>query len=154
MKKLRDVKRLLGLCGQRAFALQQKVAHQRDELAGIDGEIAKTREAVEVLKERLLYRADGKPYARSELMRERGRQAVVRMQITEKRMEETDLLGRRQGIEQEIAANANAVLALERRRSKHGDWLKRQRCKRDQLRESRAETEIMEGNRHGFDNQD
>jgi hypothetical protein len=150
MKAFSDAKKLLVLLQRRTAALRRQAQRQRDELAGVDAEIAGKRRAVEQLKQALAHSAVGRQYGRSELMRARGQQAVMRFEIACRKMEEADLIERRAQIEGDLAASRNAALALEQRQNKHRDWLARERLKHDLLRELLVDGEIMEGKAHGF----
>ena len=150
MKAFSDARRLLVLLQRRTAVLRRQAQRQRAELAGVDEDIAGKRRAVEQLKEKLAHSGYGRQYGRSELMRARGQQAVMRFEIACRRMEEADLIERRNQIEDELAASRKAALALEQRQNKHRDWLARERLKHDLLRELLVDAEIMEGKAHGF----
>jgi hypothetical protein len=153
VKAFSDAKRLLVLLQRRTAVLRGQAQRHREELARVDEEIAGKRRDVEQLIEELSHSAIGRQYGRSELMRARGQQAVMRFEIACRRMEEADLIERRDQIEDELDASRKAALALEQRQNKHRDWLARERLKHDLLRELLADAEIaeiMEGKAHGF----
>ncbi|KVD73620.1 BsaT protein [Burkholderia sp. ABCPW 14] len=153
MKRLDGARRLLAVLDRRGDALRRQAARERDALAGLDARIAEQRAAIARLRERLAASAPPKPYARSELMRVRGKQAAIRFEIACKAVETDDLLERRQAAEQALRDSLAAALALERRRNKHRDWLARRRIENDRLRESAADADITEGAGHGFNHQ-
>jgi hypothetical protein len=150
MKPFSDAKKLLVLLQRRMAALRRQAQLQREELARVHADIAAKRRDVEQLQEKLGHSAIGRQYGRSELMRARGQQAVMRFEIACRRMEEADLIERRDQIEDDLAASRKAALALEQRQNKHRDWLARERLKHDLLRELLVDAEIMEGKAHGF----
>ncbi|MDN7674947.1 BsaT protein [Burkholderia oklahomensis] len=153
MKRLDGARRLVAVLDRRGDALRRQAARERDALASLDARIAEQRAAIAHLRERLAASAPPKPYARSELMRVRGKQAAIRHEIACKQIEGDDLLERRQAVEQALRDSLAAALALERRRNKHRDWLTRCRSENERLRESAAEADITEGAGHEFNHQ-
>ncbi|AGK51228.1 putative surface presentation of antigens protein [Burkholderia thailandensis MSMB121] len=153
MKRLDGARRLLAVLERRGDALRRQAARERDALAALDRQIAERCATIARLRERLAASAPPKPYARSELMRVRGKQAVIRYEIACREIEASDLRERRQAAEQALRGSQAAALALERRRNAHRDWLARRRIENERLRESAAYADITEGAGHGFNHQ-
>jgi len=148
MKWLGDAQKRLALLQWRTLVLRQQVRRERDALERLDAKLAENRETVQRLNERLAEIVPPKSYARSELMRARGRQAVVRLDIARKKMDEADLLELRNKAEHRLHASQHEWVALERRQNKHRDRLVRRKYEHDLRRESLGDAEIMEGRSH------
>lgn len=140
----------MALLGRRAAAKRREVRRHGDELFRVDGEIAAKEEAVRQLTDELKRRSGYRRFERFELLRERGRQAVLRFEIACRRMEAGDLQQSRSQIEAQMMESRQAASALERRQSRHRDWLAKEQLRHDLLRESRIEAETMEGRGHGI----
>lgn len=153
MKRLDGARRLLAVLERRGDALRRQAARERGALAALDARIAERRAAIAQLCERLAASVPPRPYARSELMRVRGKQAAIRHAIACQQIEVDDLLERRQAAEQALRDSLAAALGLERRRNAHRDWLARRRIETERRRESAAEAHITEGAGHGFNHQ-
>ncbi|QCU48610.1 BsaT protein [Burkholderia pseudomallei] len=152
MKRLDGARRLLAVLERRGDALRRQ-ARARTRRSALDARIAERRAAIAQLCERLAARVPPRPYARSELMRVRGKQAAIRHAIACQQIEVDDLLERRQAAEQALRDSLAAALGLERRRNAHRDRLARRRIETERRRESAAEADITEGAGHGFNHQ-
>lgn len=151
--KDRDARKVSALIQKRARALRAKLAQQQQELTSVDLEIGAVREVIKSLHGRLAKVTPPRVYARHELMRERGSQAVARYEIACREAEEGNLLERRKDLEQERQRSRMDVLALDKRQKRHGEWFARRALHRNMLREMETDADITEGNYRGASNQ-
>lgn len=150
MKRFDNTKRLVDFLEWRREILCGHADRYRNVLASLEMRIVEQDAAIEQLHERLNAIIAAKPYERSELMRVRGKQGALRLEIACARAELHELHERRQAAERTVYEGQNAMLVLALRQRKHLDWLRR--CQHEaKLRwESTADEDTTEGAVHGF----
>ncbi|MGF6265263.1 chromosome segregation ATPase [Paraburkholderia youngii] len=145
MKRFVEAERLVGLLQRRSSCMQRRMQRQREALTDVDRKLADLRSEISRLRQEISEHRGCVRYDRGGLMRARGKQAVIKLDIACRKLQEASLIEHRERIDQELLSSKQAVLRLDQRQNKHREWIARGRLHDALRRESTVDAELGEG---------